>query len=130
MRLPDWETRLHEVISEWRNRTFRWNGDCARFMAAFVIAQTGQDPLVDLRGQYRTKREALRLLAEMPMADRLDRKFARTHPAFAQRGDIAMMQDMCLGCVLGSEAMFFGENGMTMVPRADWQHVWEVGRNG
>lgn len=128
-RLPDWENRLGETVARWRTRTFRWDRDCARWLADCVIAQTGEDPLADLRGQYRTKREALRLLAEKPMADRLDEKFLRVEPAFARRGDIALMQDGCLGLVLGGEAQFFSaDGGMQMVPRRDWQGVWGVGR--
>ncbi len=127
-RLPDWETRLGETVARWRTRPFRWDRDCARWLADCVIAQTGEDPLEDLRGQYRTKRGALRLLAEKPMAQRLDEKFPRVEPAFARRGDIALMQDSCLGLVLGGEAMAYGEDGrMTMFPRRDWQGVWSVG---
>ena len=129
--LPDWENRLSETIAQWQDRPFRWDRDCARWMAAFVIAQTGEDPLADLRGQYSTKREALKLLAEKPMAERLDAVFPRVHPAFAQRGDIALVQESCLGCVLGEDALFFfAEGGMTTVPRAQWDGVWGVGRDG
>jgi len=129
MRLPDWENRLNETIAEWAARPFRWDRDCARWVAACTIAITGVDPLVDLRGKYRTKREAMALLAEKPMEDHLDGIFPRVHPAMAQRGDIALTQDNCLGCVLGGEALFYFEDGgMTTVPRAMWQGVWGVGR--
>lgn len=128
-RLPNWENRLSETIAEWRVRPFRWDRDCARWVSACVIAQTGEDPLRDLRGLYRTKREALLLLAEKPMAERLDERFERVHPAFARRGDIALTQETCLGCVMGGEALFyFAEGGMTMVPRREWSGVWAVGR--
>ncbi|NCP10840.1 MAG: hypothetical protein GW859_02595 [Sphingomonadales bacterium] len=127
-RLPDWEQRLGETVARWRLRTFRWDRDCVRWLADCVIAQTGEDPLAGMRGRYRTKREALRLLAESPLAERLDEKFARIAPAFARRGDIALMQDSALGLVLGGEAMAFGEDGrMTMIPRREWQAVWAVG---
>lgn len=127
-RLADWDARLSATIMEWRERPFRWNRDCARWMAAFVIAQTGEDPLADLRGKYRTKRQALKLLAEQPMMERLDEVFPRIPAAFARRGDIALTQDSCLGCVVGGEALFFFEDGMTTVPRSEWQAVWGVGR--
>jgi len=130
MRLPDWETRLHDVLASWRERSFRWDRDCARFMAAFVKAQTGVDPIADLRSQYRTKRAALKILAAKSMEERLDAQFPRIHTAFAQRGDIALVQDMCLGCVIGDSALFFGEDGMTTLPRSEWQGVWGVGRDG
>lgn len=130
-RLPDWENRLSGTVAEWRARPFRWDRDCGRWLAACVIAQTGEDPLASLRAQYSTKREALKLLAETPMADRLDGMFPRVHPALARRGDIALTQESCLGCVLGGEALFyFAEGGMTMVPRAEWTGVWGVGRDG
>ncbi len=128
-RRPDWEIRLSATIADWRRRPFRWDSDCARWAAACVIAQTGVDPLAELRGRYRTKREALALLAEKPMVERLDDLFSPVHQAMARRGDIALTQDSCLGCVLGGEALFRSvEHGMTMVPRREWTRVWAVGR--
>lgn len=130
-RLPDWETRLLETVGQWRVRPFRWDRDCGRWAAACVMAQTGDDPLKDLRPLYRTKAAALRLLAEKPMEQRLDEMFPRIHPALAQRGDIVLTQEMCLGCIItGGEAMFYFENGMTMIPRAEWSAAWAVGRHG
>ena len=129
--LPDWENRLGEAIAKWRSQPFRWDRDCGRWAAACVIAQTGVDPIADLRGQYRTKREALKLLATTPMAERLDALFPRVHPALAQRGDIALAQDTCLGVVTGGEALFyFVDGGMTALPRAQWTAAWGVGRDG
>ena len=129
--LPDWENRLSETVAEWRSRPFKWSRDCGRWAAACVIAQTGEDPIAELRGRYSTKREAMRLLAEKPMAERLDEIFPRVHPALAQRGDIALVQDSCLGCVTGGEALFyFAEGGMIGIPRAEWVAVWGVGRDG
>lgn len=130
-RLKDWDARLSATIMEWRERPFRWDRDCARRMAAYVIAQTGEDPLAGLRGQYRTKREALQLLAEKSMTEFLDERFPRVPAALARRGDIALVQENCLGLVIGGEAMFcFAEGGSTMVPRAEWEGVWGVGRDG
>lgn len=129
--LPDWEQRLSDTIKIWRTRPFRWDRDCGRWAAACVIAQTGEDPLAELRGQYSTKRAALKLLAEKSMYERLDGMFERVEPCFAQRGDIALVQDNCLGCVIGGEALFyFAEGGMTAVPRSDWSAAWKVGRDG
>ncbi|MEM9765381.1 MAG: hypothetical protein AAF968_23255 [Pseudomonadota bacterium] len=130
-RLPDWENRLSETLAEWRVRRHRWNADCARYAGAVVIAQTGEDPIADLRGRYRTKREALKLLAEKPMIDRWDERFPRVPAALAQRGDIALIGEHSLGCVIGSEGQFFLPTGeMGLVPRAQWDLVWGVGRDG
>lgn len=130
-RLPDWENRLSDTLADWSTRTFRWDADCARYLAAIVIAITGHDPIADLRGQYRTKREALKLLAEKPMEKRLDERFPRIPIAFAQRGDIALTHEIALGCILGSEAQCFVGNGrMGLVARPDWLGTWAVGHNG
>lgn len=130
-RLPDWENRLSATLGEWLLKRFRWHSDCARFAAAITIAQTGHDPLADLRGQYRTLREAMELLAEKPMEARLDERFPRVPVAFAQRGDIPLIGDHALGCVIGSQGQFFMPGGeMGFVPRAEWDHVWGVGRDG
>lgn len=129
MRLPNWENRLNATIAQWRARPFRWDRDCARFAAACVIAQTGEDPIADLRSAYRTKREAMAILADKPMRKHLDERFSRVPPALARRGDIALTQDSCLGVVMGGEALFyFLEGGMTLVPRAEWAGTWAVGR--
>lgn len=128
-RLANWEARLSATIMEWRERPFRWDRDCARRNAAFVIAQTGKDPLSGLRGQYRTKRQALQLLAAKPMTEFLDERFPRVPAALARRGDIALVQENCLGLVIGGEAMFcFEDSGTVMVPRSEWEGVWGVGR--
>ena len=127
-RLAAWDAGLSATIMKWRERAFRWDRDCARWASACVIAQTGEDPLADLRGQYRTKRQALKLLAAKPMPEYLDERFPRVHPAQARRGDIALSQESCLGIVIGGDALFFFENGMTLVPRAEWDGVWGVGR--
>ena len=130
-RLPNWENRLALTLAQWRGRQFRWDADCARYLAAVTIAVTGEDPLADLRGQYRTKREALALLSQKPMASWLDDRFPRVPIALAQRGDIALAGDMHLGCVIGGEALFFTETGfLGPTPRSDWQGVWGVGRDG
>lgn len=126
-RVADWENRLAETIALWSGRPFKWSRDCGRWAAACVIATTGVDPIDDLRSEYRTKREALKVLAKKPMVERLDDLFPRVHPAFAMRGDIALTQDNCLGCVIGSEALFYFEGGMTPIPKAEWQGVWGVG---
>lgn len=128
--LPNWENRLSETVAKWRNRPFRWDRDCGRWAAACVIAQTGEDPLKELRGLYTTKRDALRLLAEKPMSERLDGMFPRIHASRAQRGDLALMEKTCLGVVMGDSALFYYRDGMTMEPRARWLGVWAVGRNG
>lgn len=130
-RLPDWEARLSAVLAEWSTRRFRWDGDCARFAAATVIAVTGEDPLADLRGRYRTRREAMAILEEKPMEARLDAMFPRVPIGLAQRGDIALLDAMALGCVIGGDARGFGPDGvMDLMPRAEWLGAWGVGRDG
>lgn len=127
-RLPDWENRLSATIVQWRRRKFRWDRDCARFAAACAIAVTGEDPLTDLRGAYRSKTAAMKILAGKSMAEHLDERFLRGAPSLARRGDIALMDDNCLGVVLGGEAMFLDPSeGTVMIPRAEWQGVWSVG---
>ncbi|HEY8604732.1 DUF6950 family protein [Tsuneonella suprasediminis] len=127
-RLPNWENRLNETIAQWRDVKFRWDRDCARWAAACIIAVTGDDPIADLRGRYSTKRQAFALLAEKSMEEWVDERLPRIHPAFAQRGDIALVQDSCLGVVIGGEALFYSsDGGMTLMPRSDWQAVWGVG---
>ena len=84
----------------------------------------------DLRGQYRTEREALKLLAAKPMPEYLDERFPRVHPAQARRGDIALAQENCLGIVIAGDALFFVDGVLAPIARAEWQGTWGVGRDG
>lgn len=131
MKRGDWEARASAEIERWRGVRFAWGKrDCCRFAAAIVRAMTGRDPMRGLRGKSASKRAALRLIAEQPIAQRLDAKFERVPPAFAQRGDI-VMTDGSVGIFWAGAGLFLGAEGeaegLVSVPRAEFTGVWRVG---
>lgn len=133
IRLPDWETRLAAYLESVRGRPFAWGRhDCCTTTADAVLAMTGEDPVPEFRGRYRTARgsvRALRGIGAGTLATTLDRKFEAVAPGLAHRGDIVMAAGS-IGIAMGGIGLFVGEDGAraghVAVPRTDWTHAWRV----
>lgn len=131
MRLPGWEDAVAAVLAAWRRLPFEWGKhDCCRFAAAIAIAQSGVDPMRGIRSKYRGKAGALRLIAEQPLADRLDALFKRMPLAFAKNGDLIMAEGN-VGVIWGDRGWFLGGEGagagLVSIARAKWTGAWRVG---
>lgn len=131
MRAANWEIALSDEIGRWSRARFDWaKRHCCFFTAACVKAETGKDYMRGLRGRCKSKRAALRLLAEKPLEARLDERFPRIEPAFARRGDIVMAHGN-VGVVWGGAALFLGQDGaregLVSFPMRDWSGAWQVG---
>lgn len=93
-RMSDWPMILAALI-EAERRPFAWGRhDCCTFAADCVLAITGRDPLADLRGQWRTRTQALALLKRLgglqqAVTDRLGPPLPNA--LLAQRGDIVLI---------------------------------------
>lgn len=123
-RLKDWDDRLGsylaaatEAVREGREHF------CALFAAGAVEAQTGENPAEAFRGRYAETAENLERT--------IDGLFAERPKALARRGDLAW-HDGAVGVVIGSDALFVGENAagepdLVRVPRRDWVKAWGVG---
>jgi len=133
IRFPDWEQRLGAFLDEIRDRPFDWGRhDCCLMAAGGVIAMTGEDPMPEFRGRYRTKRGAacaLNRYGAGTLAATMDGKFGAIAPALAFRGDIVMVEGG-LGISLGSASIHVGElgerEGLILRPRLLWTHAWRV----
>lgn len=83
-----------------------------------------------MRGRYKGKTSALRILAEKPLETWLDERLARVDTAFARRGDIVMAHGN-IGVVWANAALFLGQEGrregLVSFPRGDWSGAWSVG---
>lgn len=98
-RLNDWPSHLDAFLASRRLAPFAWgDNDCVLFAADAVLALTGVDPCAKIRGKYKTARgaaSALRkhggMIAAVEKATAGLGAFAIA-PAFAQRGDIALVQ--------------------------------------
>ena len=107
MKIADWENKRNEYIVANRDRMFRWGRfDCVTFTMGAVKAVTGVDYL-DLY-KWSNKAEALAILDEKPLDERIGELFEEVPRMFAQRGDIAMSEGAC-GVVVGRYALFLGD---------------------
>lgn len=136
MRVDCWEGRLQRVLEAARAAPYvLGEHDCFRVACAAVEALTGVDRWPEFSGRYRTKAEALRLIASHGRSfdeaftwffggERVDHRLART-------GDVLKYTDPTgeahLGVCVGSEVAVLGEAGLLFVPRQACGPCWRVG---
>ncbi|WP_254701325.1 DUF6950 family protein [Proteus mirabilis] len=95
MRHPQWTTRLPETLKNAINRPFVWGEhDCCLFASDCVIAVCNFDPCERIRGRYKTKTGAFRVLqTEFGTLDGAVSRFFDEIPINeAGRGDIVMFE--------------------------------------
>ena len=134
MRLQGWETRLALLVEEARCRPYQLGEhDCFRMACRVVEALTGVDRWPEFAG-YRTKREALALLARngSSFEDAFDKLAGeRIEARAARRGDLVCVQsedgEKHLGVVTGQDAAFLAPDGIRWVPIAACTCAWRVG---
>ena len=106
--------------------------DCALFAAGWVKLASGQDPARGWRSTYRSLRTGQQLLAEAGFADHVI--FAAAHlpeisSAFAQVGDIAILDDQAFGIVAGEMIYCLRPEGLGLIPRGQMRRAFKVGRD-
>jgi len=92
-RLRDWPERLAALFAASAARPFEWGRfDCCLFAADAVQAVTGHDPAADLRGRYRSKLGAARVLGRFGGVAGVAaaRAGLEVPPAMAQPGDVGL----------------------------------------
>lgn len=135
-RPADWPLRLAAAIEAARNKPFAWGThDCAMMAADVILATTGRDPAADWRATYADEAGAEAVIAphgnlggllEHVMVDFGGRECP---PAFAQRGDLALVQvgnEMMGGIVLDDRIAVPGLTGIGFVPRRLALRTWAV----
>lgn len=128
-RLPDWERRLGEYVT--RPVSFAWGStDCALWSLGGVEAITGVHPAAEYSGTYSTREGAAKALREKgkgTLIRTMNSLFERRPVGKARRGDLVMVQD-AIGICMGGFGVFLTEDeGITRIPRADFQRAWRVG---
>lgn len=117
MRHPQWATRLPETLRAAMSRPFSWGEhDCCLFAADCAIAVCGVDIAEKVRGRYKTKSDALRVLKTEfgDLETGLSSFFTKIEPDNAARGDIVM---------------FNGDEGKTL--GVLWaKKIWSVTEDG
>ena len=122
-----WEARLTELTSSRLGLSFAWGeNDCCLWAADAVYAMTGVDFAKPMRGEYRTAKQAAKLLKPYGgIKGYLDTLFQRVTIHKAQRGDVVMAQG-ALGIVDGSHALFLMKQGLTRLPMTQWTSAWTI----
>ena len=116
MRTEGWEALLAEYVSA--APAFAWGqADCALWCADWVALATGTDFTGDWVGRYSSEAELQALLAARGLASHADIPgsvgLEEINPAFAQRGDVVLHPQGCLGICTGLLAVFLTESGLT-----------------
>lgn len=132
-RLPDWRPRLTAYLAETAQDGFRYgSNDCALFSAGAVRAMTGHDLAAAWRGSYTTLQGGLKRLRKAGYEDHVamaDHRFTRVAPAFAQIGDIALLdtaEGRALGIFTGETIACLGPRGLGHLPREAATCAWTV----
>lgn len=130
MRAEGWEGRLARHVEAAYRVPFKWGEhDCALWSAQWVREATGQDFGSGWEGKYKTELGAARLLKRLgyaTVADLADAHLARKPVPFAQRGDIVLSAQGCLGVCHGRHAFFLAASGVLMEPTAACVAAWTV----
>ena len=124
-RLPDWRPRLSAyLVAVMRTPLDMGTHDCALFVAGAVQAMTGTDPARAWRGRYTTVQGGLKALLKDGRADHVAAVaalFDPVHPAFADLGDIAVIDVpgaiAALGIFEGQHIAVLRDTGLGFVPR-------------
>jgi hypothetical protein len=106
--------------------------DCALFAAGWVKVVTGQDFGRGWRSTYRSLKRGQELLTDAGFADHV--ALAAAHlpeiaPAFAQIGDLAVLDDSAFGIVAGEMIYCLKPQGLGLVPRRAMRRAFKIGRD-
>lgn len=129
MRHPDWEKRLVAVTEAHINTPLVWGkSDCLLTASDAIEAVLGDDPASEVRGKYKSKTGAYRLIKQhgfdnlgAVLADR----FEEIPTAMAQRGDVGIFQNTVgYFCEYGFAVK--GEDGLRFLPRTMAEQAFRV----
>ena len=122
-RYLDWKARLVTYLAQSVGKPFVYGEfDCALFTLGAVAEMTGFDLTTDYRGRYSTLREGVVSARRHGFQDHVAvvaAHFAEIAPAFAQAGDIAVVDGAdgpALGLVQGEHIYALMTDGMVLVP--------------
>jgi len=141
MRLPDWQSRLHDYLLSHVETKFQYGSlDCGLFTADVVHALTGIDPAIDLRGKYSSRRDAFSAVKAVcgtatmaAIATYLADKCGMQEipVAFAQRGDAVLIGSGAkshLGIISmhGTHIVAPGKTGLVYLSKSQATKAWRI----
>ena len=121
---------LIDYAAEAGARPFRpGRHDCALFAAGWVKIATGQDLARGWRSTYRSLKRGQQMLEEAGFSDHVE--FAASHlpeipPAFAQIGDLALLDDQAFGIVGGEMIYCLKPEGLGLIPRSAMRRAFAL----
>jgi len=103
--------------------------DCALFAAGWLKLSTGKDYARGWRSTYRSLKRGQQLLEDAGYTDHV--AVAAAHlpeiaPAFAQVGDLAVLDDNAFGIVAGEMIYCLKSDGLGLVPRGTMRRAFAV----
>jgi hypothetical protein len=118
-RTENWRPDLYQAIDAHRPHPFAWGvHDCAILTADAILAVTGRDLALGLRGRYADQAGSRAVLAEIGRANVvaiLEANFEEIHPSKAQVGDVAVIKTarfgLATGPVVGAEVVVYSSLG-------------------
>lgn len=129
-RLPDWQTRLAELIAQRMRHPLAWGRhDCVMFAADAVLAVTGVDLAASLRGTYATAAQADQVLQQHGGLVELcvQRLGSVVRAVQAQPGDVGLAQvGDVRGLVVcgGAHFLAVGPAGLVALQTSAVVRVW------
>ncbi|MCG9534373.1 DUF6950 family protein [Providencia huaxiensis] len=121
MRHPQWTIQLPETLRAAMSRPFSWGEhDCCLFTADCALAVCGIDIAEKVRGRYKTKSGAMRVLKSEfgDLESGLSSFFTGIEPDKATRGDIVMFngdEGKTLGVLWAGKVWSVTESGVLPV---------------
>lgn len=135
-RYPDWDQRFYTAAVSDRDLEHSWgSNDCVTFAAKCVEALTGADIIEDVRGRYRSKSGALRIMKKLgfeDLGDLVASRLPEIEPSCAWRGDIVLCDGShhegdFLAVAYGTSCVAPGPNGLVHAPRSQIKRAFAVG---
>ncbi|WP_421565756.1 DUF6950 family protein [Ochrobactrum sp. EDr1-4] len=126
---PQWEKRLVAVTEAHINTPLVWGkSDCLLTACDAIEAMTGVDPAADIRGKYKSKAGAYRLIKQRgydSLGAVLADRFEEIGTAMAGRGDVGIYQNTVgYFCEYGFAVK--GEDGLRFLPRMMAERAFKV----
>ena len=103
--------------------------DCALFAAGWVKQVTGQDLARGWRSTYRSLKRGQQLLEEVGFTNHVAvaaAQLSEIAPAFAQVGDLAVLENNAFGIVAGEMIYCLRLQGLGLVPRSAMRRAFQV----
>jgi len=136
----NWPELLHAEIEAAQGREFAWGSfDCCLFSMDVVLTITGIDLAQRFRGKYKTARGAASQILkfcgggveDLAVKMATEQGIEEIPVAFAQRGDVVLMDTEALGPALGiamaTEAIFVEPNlGVSGHPLKNCRRAWRI----